>query len=233
MILRHAAAPRQAFQSGKSAQRLFSMQDSVASRALAAAFDQRHPACLNRLPTVCLQAPSAMADLIGSLCFRRRSQRIRPLLVLQQRMQVATASSRRCGFRSAMTSSIRPAFNRSLIVFIQSFRLLSCGVVAFTAAAFWRPWHWSRMKIICHPGKVSSQVLRIQGAPSDSTANSLAANKPFRSPACRRRAQDSEFQPTTTTALALSMRTPPGPLVLSLFGELRSAFVAWRAGAVH
>ena len=69
-------------------------------------------------------------------------------------MQVATASSRRCGSRSAMKSSTRPAASRTLIVSIQSFRLLSFGVTTFAAAsAYSRAWHWSRMKITFCPGK--------------------------------------------------------------------------------
>ena len=73
--------------------------------------------------------------------------------VRQVWIQVATASSLRCGFRSAITSSTHPASGCSLIVFIQSFCLLSRGVTAFTAAsAQSRGWHWSKMKITFRPG---------------------------------------------------------------------------------
>ena len=47
--------------------------------ALAAAFDQRRPDCLNRFPTMRLQALSTMPDPTGRLRFRQGSQRIRPL----------------------------------------------------------------------------------------------------------------------------------------------------------
>ena len=118
-----------------------------------------------------------------------------------------------------MTSSTRPASTWFLIVFIQSFRLLSLGVTALTAAsAQSRAWHWSRTKVTFRPGKAASQEVRIQSALSDS-ANSLAANKPFRSPNCRRRAPNSELQPTTPAARALSMQALTAPLVLSFRGS--------------
>ena len=41
---------------------MFSRQHPAASRALAPAFDQRHPDSLNRLPAMRLQALSAMPD---------------------------------------------------------------------------------------------------------------------------------------------------------------------------
>ena len=62
----YAAAARQAFHSRKSGQRMFSRQHLMASRALAPAFDQWHPAFLNRLPTICLQALSTTPDPTGS-----------------------------------------------------------------------------------------------------------------------------------------------------------------------
>ena len=62
----YTAAARQAFHSRKSGQRKFSRQHLVASRALAPAFDQRHPASLNRLPTMCLQALSTTPDPTGN-----------------------------------------------------------------------------------------------------------------------------------------------------------------------
>ena len=65
-----------------------------------------------------------------------------------------------------MTSSTRPAFSWLLTVFIQSFRSLSCGAAAFTAAsAYSRAWDRPRTKVTSCPGKASLQVLRIQGAP--------------------------------------------------------------------
>ena len=64
------AAARQVLHSRKSGQRMFSRQHLVASRALAPAFDQRHPAVLNRLPKMCLQALSATLDPTGNPCFR-------------------------------------------------------------------------------------------------------------------------------------------------------------------
>ena len=76
-----------------------------------------------------------------------------------------TASSRQYGFRSAMTSSTRPAFSWSLIVFIQSSCSLSHCVTAFTAAsAYWRAWNRSMMKVIFHPTRISFYTARVQGA---------------------------------------------------------------------
>ena len=70
IFLVQVAATRRSLQSRKSAQRLFSMQHLTASRALAPAFDQRHPARLKRLPTVCLQALSTTPDPTGNPRFR-------------------------------------------------------------------------------------------------------------------------------------------------------------------
>ena len=88
--------------------------------------------------------------------------------------QVSTASNRRYGgFRSAMTSSTRPAFSWFLTVFIQSVCLLSRGVTAFTAvSAYWRAWNRSRMKVTSCAGSASSQVLRILCTASDIPTNS-------------------------------------------------------------
>ena len=54
--------------SKKSVQRLFFKQHLTVSRVLAPAFDQRHPARLNRLLTICLQALSTTPDPTGSPC---------------------------------------------------------------------------------------------------------------------------------------------------------------------
>ena len=59
----------------------------MASTALAPAFDQRHPDCLNRFPTMQLQALSAMPDPTGRPRVRQGSQRIRSLLASQVRME--------------------------------------------------------------------------------------------------------------------------------------------------
>ena len=80
IFLGQAAAARQALQSRKSGQRLFSRQHLTASRALAPAFDQWRPARLKRLPTICLQALSTTPEPTGSPSFRQRSQRIRSAL---------------------------------------------------------------------------------------------------------------------------------------------------------
>ena len=61
---------RQALQSRKSGQRLFSKQHLTASTALAPAFDQWRPAPLSRLPTMRLQALSTKPDPTGRPRFR-------------------------------------------------------------------------------------------------------------------------------------------------------------------
>ena len=171
---------------------------------------------MNRLPMICLHALSTTPEPTGNLRFRRRPQPIRSVLVPQVRMQVEPASSRRYVSGSAMTSWTRPAFSRFLIVLIQPFRSLSRGAAAFIAAsAQSRAWNRSRTKVTSCPGNASSQVLRIQGAPSDSTTNFLAANRPLWSPTCRRRAPNFEVQLAPSADFALSMRTPSAPLVLS------------------
>ena len=65
-----AVAPQRAQQLRKLIRRLFSTQDLMASRALTPAFDQRHPALLNRLPTICLHALSATAGADRQSVFR-------------------------------------------------------------------------------------------------------------------------------------------------------------------
>ena len=60
------------------------------------------------------------------------------------------------------------------------------------AAAFSRAWNRSRMKVMSGPARISSQAVRIQGAPSDSTTSSSALNKALRHPNCYRRAAKSE-----------------------------------------
>ena len=80
MILGQAAAALQVLQSRKSGQRLFFIQHLMASRVLAPDFDQRHPARLNRLPTICLQALSTTPEPTGNPRLRQRSQRIRSAL---------------------------------------------------------------------------------------------------------------------------------------------------------
>ena len=59
-----AAAARQALQSRKSGQRMFSKQHPMASPALAPAIDRRHPDCLNRFPT--MQLAHSRSDVFGN-----------------------------------------------------------------------------------------------------------------------------------------------------------------------
>ena len=72
----YAAAAQRVLQSRKSGQGKFAGQHPMASRALAPAFDQRHPAFLNRLPTTCFQALSKTPDTVGNPRVRLRSHRI-------------------------------------------------------------------------------------------------------------------------------------------------------------
>ena len=60
-------------QGWKSGQRMFSRQHLMASAALVPAFDQRHPDCLNRFPTMRLREFSTMPDPTGRPRFRQRS----------------------------------------------------------------------------------------------------------------------------------------------------------------
>ena len=132
-----------------------------------------------------------------------------------------TASGRsRCGFRAAMTSSTRPASSCSLIQSMHAVRSPSSGVTACTAAAAKsRAWNRSRMKVISGPARISSQTVRIQGAPSDSTTSSSALNKAFRYTNRSGRAAKSEIRLTPFTARALSIYTPAGPLFRSFRGS--------------
>ena len=72
------AAARQSLQSMISGLRSFSIQHSATSRALAPAFDQRHPDLLKRHPTICLQELSTLPDPTGNPRFRQRSQAFDP-----------------------------------------------------------------------------------------------------------------------------------------------------------
>ena len=56
------------------------------------------------------------------------------------------------------------------------------------------------MKTNVRPTEISSQEVRIQRAPSDSTTNSLAANKSFLSPTCHRRAVELYLRLDLATA---------------------------------
>ena len=70
------------------------------------------------------------------------------------------------------------------------------GVTACPATdAYSRARHRLRMKVVFLPGRISSQTVRIRGAPSDSTTTSSAANTPYRCANCSRRAANSEARP--------------------------------------
>ena len=94
------------------------------------------------------------------------------------------------------------------------------GAAARTAAvAYSRAWHRSRTKVVFRPGRISSQTVRIRGAPSDSTTTSSAASTPFRCVNCARRAANSEARPAPSADRALSMRTPAAPFFQSVRGS--------------
>ena len=66
----YGAAARQALHLRKSGQRIFSRQHLMANGALAPAFDQRHPAVLNRLPKMYLHTLFTTLYPTGNPCFR-------------------------------------------------------------------------------------------------------------------------------------------------------------------